>query len=393
MSAMVDNWWTDITTNGIEGVRMLAGRRTDVDMLNHLARAHMAANGLLSGTPLDTRTGMELRAGDRITVRANWYAYADLRNGQAGTVTTVDTETGRLTFRRDHDGVEVVLPRRYVDQSVDYGYAQTIHTAQGHTYHRAHVYVDQTMTAEHGYTALSRANGETHIWMTDGLGPLGDCSHVHCPPAVENRVDALVRQLSRSGIRPAATEPPGAIQMMTDRELRDRRDELTRMVSDGPLGQSEPNGEAIEQAIVEAQDVLERLGTSGARAQLDTLTRERDDALEEVVGRDRWIDNHVAVVSEYTDIREELDRRVAARALLYQTNPPQELLNALGTRNGAPEPDLWDAAVAVYARARLEAGPDVDLSDSAVPHTGQWRDAVRELQPVEQPTPVLRLTG
>ncbi|CAN5865239.1 hypothetical protein BH23ACT4_BH23ACT4_10740 [soil metagenome] len=393
MMAMVDAWWTDITTNGIEGVRMLAGRRGEVDMLNQLARTDMAADGLLTGPTLDTRTGMELQAGDRITVRANWYAHADLRNGQTGTITNVDTETGRLSFRRDHDGVEVVLPSRYVDQSVDYGYAQTIHTAQGHTYDRAHVYVDQMMSAELGYTALSRANGETHIWLTDSLGPLGDCSHVHCPPAVENRVDALVRQLSRSGIRPAAIAPPDAIQMMTDRELLARRDKLTRMVSDGPLGQPEPNLGAIEQAVTEAHLMLDRLGTTGARTQLEWLTRERDHAYETFARRERWIDDHADLLGEYTDVRHELDRRVSARSLLYQTNPPQGLIDELGARSDSVDPEAWDRAVAVYARARLEAGPDVDLSDSAVPHAGQWRDAVRNLQPIEQHAPVLRLTG
>lgn len=42
--------------------------------------------------------------------------------------------------------------------------------------------------------------------MADPPGPTGDCSHLHCRPVVENRIDTLVRQLSNSGIRPAAAE-------------------------------------------------------------------------------------------------------------------------------------------------------------------------------------------
>ena len=95
--------------------------------------------------------------------------------------------------------------KRYVDQSVDYGYAQTIHTAQGHTYDRVHVYVDEMIS------------------MADPPGHSATAAHLHCRPVVENRIDILVRQLSNSGIRPAAAETHTASQAMTDRELIGRR--------------------------------------------------------------------------------------------------------------------------------------------------------------------------
>lgn len=58
MSAMVEAWWNDTRIHGVEAVRMLVGRRTDVEVLNHLARSRMQTEGLLSGPALDTRTGM-----------------------------------------------------------------------------------------------------------------------------------------------------------------------------------------------------------------------------------------------------------------------------------------------------------------------------------------------
>jgi len=364
MTDLVDAWWRDTRANGVDAVRMLSGRRSDVDMLNHLARARMESEGLLAGPALETRAGMRFQAGDRIVVRTNWYAHADLRNGQTGTVSHVETESGQLTFRRDHDRVEVVLPRRYVDQSVDYGYAQTIHTAQGHTYDRVHLYVDQAMTAEHGYTGLSRATGETHIWMADPPGPVGDCGHLHCRPALENRIDTLIRQLSNSGVRPAATESPSAIHAMTDRELVDRRDQLARLFRDGPLNPLTPDSTAIDQPMTEAE-VMAR--------------------------RSRWIDNHAHLVDEYSDVLQEIDRRVAARTVLWQIEPPDDLLAEIGPRSASLKPRGWDAAVAVYARTRLEVGPEVDLLDPAVRQAGAWRDIV--LQPIETPAPTLRLTG
>lgn len=196
-------------------------------------------------------------------MRANWYANNDLRNGQTGTIITIDHKTGRVGFRRDHDGIEVALPRRYLDQSVDFGYAQTIHTAQGHTYDQVHIYADETMTAEHGYTGLSRARGETHVWTTERPGPLGDCGHIHCPPAVEDRIDTLTHQPSRTGTRPPATIAEVTLQMMSDRELVDRSDELERVFRDSPLGGPVPDVEAFDRAVTEAQAVVDHLGTQG----------------------------------------------------------------------------------------------------------------------------------
>jgi hypothetical protein len=360
MTDLVDGWWADTTTHGIERVRMLSGRRTDVDMLNHLARTRMESEGLLAGPAFETRRGMRFQAGDRIVVRANWYAHADLRNGQTGTITHVEPDSGQLTFRRDHDGVEVVLPRRYVDQSVDYGYAQTIHTAQGHTYDRVHLYVDQMITAEHGYTGLTRATGETHIWMADPPGPTVDCGHLHCRSAVENRIDSLVRQLANSGVRPAATESPSATETMSDRQLIDRREELFQLFNNGPLDELTIDFTAVDQPMMEAE-VMARRG------------------------------EHAHLVDEYSDILHEIDRRVAARTVLWQINPPEDLLAEIGSRSVSPNPQAWDSAVAVYARTRLEVGPDVDLLDPAIRQAGQWRDIV--LQPIETPPPTLRLTG
>jgi conjugative relaxase-like TrwC/TraI family protein len=363
MTELVDAWWADTRAHGVDTVRMLSGRRTDVDMLNHLARVRMDSEGLVAGPALETRAGLLLQAGDRIVVRTNWYAHADLRNGQTGTITRVDIDTGEITFRRDHDRVEVVLPRRYVDQSVDYGYAQTIHTAQGHTYDRVHLFVDQMTTAEHGYTGLSRAIGETHIWMADPPGPTGDCGHLHCRPAVENRIDSLVRQLSNSSVRPSATQSPPITETMTDRQLIDRRDELFQLFRNGSLNKPTPDFAGVEQAM----------------------------AAEDLVRQSRWIDKHSHLVEEYSAILQEIDRRVAARTVLWQIKPPKDLLAEIGSRSESPNPQGWDAAVAVYARTRLDVGPEVDLLDPSVPRTAQWRDIA--LEPIETPAPTLRLTG
>ena len=121
------------------------------------------------------------------------------------------------------------------------------------------------MTAEHGYTGLSRATDETHIWMGDPPGPTGDCGHLHCRPAVENRIDSLVRQLASSGVRPAATGSDPVTETMTDHQLVDRRDQLFLLFKDGPL-----NEPTIDFAYPTTRAYFNALeGKEGARAELD----------------------------------------------------------------------------------------------------------------------------
>jgi hypothetical protein len=148
---------------------------------------------------------------------------------------------------------------------------------------------------------------------------------------------------------------------MTDRQLIDRREELFRLFKDGPL-----NKPTIAEMAPAPQPMMEA---------------------EAMARRGRWIDEHAHLVDEYSDVLREIDRRVAARTVLWQINPPEDLLAEIGSRSESPNPQGWDAAVAVYARTRLEVGPEVDLLDPAVPRTAQWRDMV--LQPIETPAPTL----
>jgi len=218
-TAMLDAWWTDVQAHGIDRVRMLTSQRDEVAMLNQLARVHMQTDGLLHGPVLANKWGMEFQAGDRIVVRDNWYTHSDLRNGQTGTITDVDTEAGSLIFRRDLDRAEVVLPGSYVDSSVDHAYAQTIHTAQGQTFHTTHLYVDTGLAAEHGYTGLSRARDETHLWVNTGRGVGGRCIPPHGQPVVESHVESLVRQLTRSIVHPPAAIHAMAVENAYQSEL------------------------------------------------------------------------------------------------------------------------------------------------------------------------------
>jgi hypothetical protein len=121
------------------------------------------------------------------------------------------------------------------------------------------------------------------------------------------------------------------------------------------------------------------------------MTALRQKALDAMDSEARWIEDNADLLKEYREVWREIDQRVAARLLLWQINPPEDLLAQIGSRSECHNPQAWDAAVATYARTRLEVGPNVDLLDTAVPRAGQWRDIV--LQPIETRAPTLRHAG
>ncbi len=395
-AAMVDAWWTDVQGHGLDGVRMLASRHDEVEMLNQLARVRMIGAGKLEGPTLVNRWGTEFQAGDRIVVRDNWYAHADLRNGQTGTILSVQPTVGSITFRRDLDGEVIQLPKRYLDRNVDHAYAQTIHTAQGQTFHATHVYVDTGVRAEHGYTALSRARGETHLWINDSPGPLGECTYMHGDPLIDDRGAALARQLSQSVIEPPAHDQGLPVATATDRQLIDWRDELEAIIRHSPMA-TDPSDQivALDAAIAEALETSHRLGTSGARAQVLHLEARRAVLTNQGADREAWLENNAGLLHRYSAVAEELQHRVNARVAAYQLSPPFEIVEALGDppARDAVRHRRWTAAVAHYAEARMALGPAVDFSDPAALGAAGWRDSIVTHEPAprsEASPPVLR---
>jgi len=349
-TALVDAWWTDTQTLGIDQVRMLASHRHEVAMLNQLARVNMAEAGLLHGPVLTSRWGAEFQAGDRIVVRDNWYAHSDLRNGQTGTITTINPDTRTLTFQRDVDGVEVVLPGSYIDASVDHAYAQTIHTAQGQTFSITHLYVDTGVSAEHGYTALSRARDETHLWVNTSRTVDGPCIQPG-QPTYEAPVESLVRQLTRTVVQPPALTECLAVATATDQQLHLTLQDLEHQIQ----------------------------------------------LLEQTTQREQWIEDHADLLHTYTAIKDELSVRATALAITYQLNSPAEVLEVLGRRPSDPGAAIrWDTAISRLASARVALGPEADLTDLSTPEARLWQTAAFNYNPhpeLEQAAPMLRMVG
>ena len=181
--ALVSAWWDAVRDDAGGRDRrvppepiMLAARRVDVEDLNRQARDRMARAGHLHGPALHVevteRGHRDYQVGDVVIARRN--AYLDgLVNGQRGVVTHVDIDAGTLTI-----GVgarRIIVPSTYLRSgAIEYGYALTVHQAQGLTTNRTFLLGDSALYREIGYVGLSRARQHAELHLTNRPDQLND---------------------------------------------------------------------------------------------------------------------------------------------------------------------------------------------------------------------------
>ncbi len=158
---MADAWAADVDAG--HDTALLAWRRQDVADLNRLARDRWDRLGHLHGDDVEVHPGRWYAVGDRLVALAP--------NPQAGIVTS-EPLTGRspstegaMTVRTADDRAVASTGDALDAEHLDYGYALTVHRAQGATYDRAHV-LAAGGGRELAYVALSRARDHTTIHAT-----------------------------------------------------------------------------------------------------------------------------------------------------------------------------------------------------------------------------------
>jgi len=117
----------------------------------------MLADGLLgsAGDTVITRTNdRRLRIS-----RTDW-----VKNGDRWTIRDV-TPRGDLRVQHRTTGRHVTLPADYVSQSVELGYACTIHTAQGVSVDTMHGVVTGQESRQQFYTMMTRGRLANHAWL------------------------------------------------------------------------------------------------------------------------------------------------------------------------------------------------------------------------------------
>jgi conjugative relaxase-like TrwC/TraI family protein len=195
---LVGDWWHATCEHDLDAV-MVAARGADIDDLNARARTRMAADGQLTGRPLQA-AGHEFRVGDRVLCLRN-HRHLGVLNGTRGTVTHTDRRRRQLTLRREDTGEQVVLPGDYLDAGhLTHGYALTAHKSQGLTCDATFVLGSDDIYREWGYVALSRGRTDNRLYLTaSDHEQVDDPTHpeVH-QPDLRTPTQRLTAELTRS---------------------------------------------------------------------------------------------------------------------------------------------------------------------------------------------------
>lgn len=156
---------------------MIASTNETVTRLNDLAQAHAIEHGQVAtdAGAVALHNSSRAHLGDTIVTRKNARRLIVnsgqdfVKNGDLWRVTDLHDD-GRITAQHIQHGGKVTLPAHYVEQSVELGYAATIHRAQGSTVDTAHALVDASTDRAGAYVALTRGreNNALYVALTDG---------------------------------------------------------------------------------------------------------------------------------------------------------------------------------------------------------------------------------
>ena len=156
---------------------MIAATNETVTRLNDLAQAHAIEHGQVStdAGAVALHNSSRAHVGDTIVTRKNARRLIVnsgqdfVKNGDLWRVTDLHDD-GRITAQHTGHGGKVTLPAGYVQESVELGYAATIHRAQGSTVDTAHALVDASTDRAGAYVALTRGreNNQLYVALADG---------------------------------------------------------------------------------------------------------------------------------------------------------------------------------------------------------------------------------
>jgi conjugative relaxase-like TrwC/TraI family protein len=170
LAALTENLfeaWLADRSRGLDSI-MLASTRDLVAELNRRARAHRLASAT-RGSEVALADGNRASAGDLINTRTNdrrlrTSASDWVKNGDRWTVLKAD-QYGGLRVQHRRSGRTIHLAASYVRDSVELGYATTIHTAQGITADTMHGLITGIESRQQLYTMCTRGRLGNHIYL------------------------------------------------------------------------------------------------------------------------------------------------------------------------------------------------------------------------------------
>ena len=207
ITASVFKAWQNDRDHGLDAL-MLAPTRDQVADLNSRARSHRLQStipthevGLADGNQASVGDTVITRANDRRlrTAGGGW-----VRNGDRWTVLHL-TPVGGMQVKHVRTGRTTTLPAGYVRDSVELGYATTIHAAQGVTADTMHGVITGEGSRQQLYTMLTRGRTANHVYLpVVGDGDPHTASHLETiRPATGT--DLLEQILARDDTPTSAT--------------------------------------------------------------------------------------------------------------------------------------------------------------------------------------------
>jgi conjugative relaxase-like TrwC/TraI family protein len=179
--------WQADTRAGKSSILIAADNDT-VGMLNERAQADLVAQGGVDPEQtLLLHDGLCAGSGDTIIARGNDRKLIDskgdfVRNGTLFDVGCVSRRDGSLLAVRRETGASVILPRAYLESSVELGYATTAHRSQGLTVDTGHTVVTQgRLTRELLYVSMTRGRSGNFAYISEG----DDSEHPAVDPSLQ----------------------------------------------------------------------------------------------------------------------------------------------------------------------------------------------------------------
>jgi Ti-type conjugative transfer relaxase TraA len=305
-SALVQGYLDDLTANPAGSRLAMAHRRADVFALNQAIRSAQQAQGRL---PRDGEHSFETRVGLRTFVAGDRLLFLkntdNVKNGMLGTVTAVTVE--RITVGLDGGRAVTIDPEAY--DAFDYGYAVTIHKAQGATVDRAFVLASSTMDRHLTYVAMTRHKADVHLYADrETFADLAVLSaRLSRDGAKEMSVDYLEEFRTRRGLSDVVaylTKIVAPVIEVAKKVVRSAVDAVTRTtdtkaVDIAAIGKSLDRwltAEANALTRDAAPDVRKLLATeqTKARAKVDTLSPAARHTLTVLQARDLQVRKDVS---------------------------------------------------------------------------------------------------
>jgi len=198
MEALIQDWAASLKTSTLPDNLILAYQRADVEALNKLAREELVSQKVLlnSATTRNETDQIKISIGERILFLENSWRYG-VKNGQRATIVEIETDRQKnvIAIKALLDGKKKKVvrfePKRY--KKFTYGYAVTVHRAQGVTINHAFVLALGRWTKNLCYVAMTRHRHTAHLYGNK---------------ETHQSLEGLKKDLSRWGIKDSVLDYP-----------------------------------------------------------------------------------------------------------------------------------------------------------------------------------------